>query len=188
MRNLHPFTDRQIRLLESVRKRIYDINDPDPDIITHESYEWSIEQTRQFGKIPKITFTPYTCQIKAELVHQAGLINDSNQRKIAEIRHQYGIREARNRESRLFDSEWNNIMLKVKKATFIAGLMNSLFSTRNQPLSVLMHLMQAIVMEEYGPQIKPQQPPMFDRREPRPAESPESEGIKAYDRQLADLE
>jgi hypothetical protein len=54
VRNPQPFTERQIRFLEAIREKIRQINDPDPDIITHESYEFNIEQTKQFGKIPKI--------------------------------------------------------------------------------------------------------------------------------------
>ena len=65
MRNPQPFTERQIRILETIREKIQQINDPDPDIITHESYEFHIEQTKQFGKIPKIRFRPNSGQIKA---------------------------------------------------------------------------------------------------------------------------
>ena len=42
MRNLAPFTDRQIRLLEAVREKVFQIEDPDPDIITDESYEFHV--------------------------------------------------------------------------------------------------------------------------------------------------
>ena len=84
-RNLNPFTDRQLRLLETVREKIRQLNDPNPEIIHHESFEWFIEQTRQFGKIPKIRFRPHCCQIKAELIESAGLVDKVKEEQISQI-------------------------------------------------------------------------------------------------------
>ena len=83
LRNPNPFTTRQIKLLEAVRERIRGIDNPDPEIITNESYEFNIEQTRQFGKIPKIRFRPNSCHIKSELVEKAGLVDIGRQEQIS---------------------------------------------------------------------------------------------------------
>jgi len=37
----------------------------------------------------------------------------------------------------LFETEWDNIMFKAKKATFIAGYINQLFASDDQTLSEL---------------------------------------------------
>jgi len=58
MRNPNPFTTRQLHLLQAVHEKIKAINDPDPDVITHEIYEFTTSATKDFGKIPKITFRP----------------------------------------------------------------------------------------------------------------------------------
>ena len=154
MRNPNPFTARQIRLLEAIRNKLREINDPDPEVITNESYKFHTEQTKQFGKIPKIKFKQNGCYIKAELIEKAGLIDESQNAKKAEIRKKFGIREARNSRANLFESEWNNIMLKVKKAIFTAAYINQLFTTGQQTVADPIALLQGIVMEEYAGQIK----------------------------------
>ena len=73
IRNPNPFTERQTRLLEAIQKKISEINDPDPEIITHETYEWFTQKTRQFGNIPKISFSPHSCLTKAEIIQKQGL-------------------------------------------------------------------------------------------------------------------
>ena len=189
MRNPNPFTNRQIKLLEAIRERIRQINDPDPEIITHESYEFHTEQTKQFGKIPKIRFRPHSSQIKAELIREAGLIDKSREEKTAQIRQKYGIREARNKEARLFESEWNNIMLKAKKATITVALINQLFANRDQALSDPVWLMQSIVMDEYASQIKAKKKPIHPFETPqKTAEAQEKKGIKPYNEELGEVE
>ena len=188
MRNPNPFTNRQIQFLEVIRKRIRQINDPNPEIITHETYEFHTEQTKQFGKIPKIRFRPHSSQIKAELIRAAGLIDKSREEKIAQIRQKYGIRETRNREARLFESEWNNIMLKAKKATFTMALMNQLFANQDQALSEPVQLMQSIVVDEYASQIKAKKKQIHPSETLKTAETQENNRIKPYDEQLAELE
>jgi len=105
MRNPNSFTDRHIRLLEAVRNKVQQINDPDPEIIFNELYEFYIRQTREFGRIPKIRFKPHSCQIKAELIRDAGLIDNTKEKELNNLRQKYGIAGARNKESRLFEAE-----------------------------------------------------------------------------------
>ena len=193
IRNPNPFTERQLRLLKAIQKKINEINDPDPEIITHESYEWFTEQTKQFGKIPKIRFYPNSCLAKAEIIEKAGLINESRQQEIAQLRENIGIKKPRDKESRimarLFESEWNNIMLKAKKATFTVALINQLFCSIDQTISEPIEHLQNIVMEEYSPQIKAKRDNINEKtKEKSRSETQENTGIKPYDEELAQLE
>ncbi len=148
MRNCNSFTERQIKLIRALDKKIAEIDDPDPEIITHESYEWKIEQTKQFGKIPKITFHPHSCQVKAEIVRNAGLDNAKREKELSQIRQRYGIAESRHSHARLFEAEFNNIMLKIKKAVYTVGFVNNLFTGNGKQIAVPLTLLQQIVLEE----------------------------------------
>lgn len=185
IRNPNPFTERQIRLLEAIREKIRQIDDPDPDIITHESYDWFIESTRQFGRIPKIRFHPKSCQIKAELIEKAGLVDEARQEQISQIRRKYGIRKARNGLANLFESEWNNIMLKFKKATFVAAYINQLFATDQQTIAEPMQLLQSVVMDEYSKQIKAKKDIIHSKEK---LESQENKRVRSYEEELMEVE
>lgn len=148
MRNCNSFTTRQIKLIRALDKKIAEIDDPDPEIITHESYEWKIEQTKQFGKIPKIKFHPHSCQVKAEIVRNAGLDNAKREKELSDIRHRYGISESRHNHARLFEAEFNNIMLKIKKAVYTVGFVNNLLTGNGNQIAVPLALLQQIVLEE----------------------------------------
>jgi len=188
IRNTNPFTERQVRILEAVREKIRQIDDPDPDVITHDSYDWNVESTKQFGKIPKIRFHPKSCQIKAELIEKAGLVDEVRQEQISQIRRKYGIRKARNGLANLFESEWNNIMLKAKKATFTLALVNLLFSAECQTVSDPIALLQQIVMDEYGPQIRERTEPLHPSNPKGTSNSHEIKGMKPYDQELSELD
>jgi hypothetical protein len=161
------------------------INDPDPDIITHESYEFHIKQTKQFGKIPKIKFRLNSGQIKARIIEKAGLIDESQNDKRAEIRKKFGIREGRNSKANLFESEWNNIMLKAKKATFVAAYINQLFAAHTQTIAELMQLMQTIIQDEYKEQIKAKRETIHSKEKP---DTQENESLKSYEEELMEVE
>jgi len=148
MRNCNSFTKRQINLIKALNMRIAKINDPDPEIITHESYKWTIEQTKQFGKIPKIKFYPHSCQVKAEIVRESGIIDRNRNHELSKIRQKYGIKESRYSNARLFEAELNNIMLKVKKAVYTVGYINNLFTAKDSSIAEPLVLLQKIVMEE----------------------------------------
>ena len=193
IRNPNPFTERQTRLLKAIREKICEINEPDPEIITHESYEWCTEQTKQFGKIPKIRFYPNSCLTKAEIIEKAGLIDESRQQEIAQLRENMGIKRPRDKISRinarLFESEWNNIMLKAKKATFTVALINQLFCSMDQTISEPIEHLQNIVMDEYSPQIKTKRNDINGKEEEKSgSETQENTGIKPYDEELSQLE
>ena len=193
IRNTNPFTERQVRLLEVIRKKISEINDPDPEIITHESYEWFTEQTKQFGSIPKIRFYPNSCLTKAEIIGKAGLINESRQQEITQLRENIGIKKPRDKISRirarLFESEWNNIMLKAKKATFTVALINQLFCSIHETISEPIEHLQNIVMDEYSPQIKVRREGIHGKKKEKiGSETQENTGIKPYDEELTEIE
>jgi len=186
VRNLNPLTNRQVRLLEAIREKIRQISDPDPEIIIHESYEFYTESTKHFGKIPKLRFKPRSSKIKAEIVQKAGLVDENREAEIAAIREKYGVQKARNGLAMLFESEWNNIMLKLKKSVFVAGYVNQLFATEHQTLSEPTLLIQWIVKNEYAPQIRTKCKPITQGRET--AKGKEPEGQKSYDEELAEVE
>lgn len=193
IRNTNALTERQTRLLEAIQKKICEINDPDPEIITHESYEWFAQQTRQFGKIPKIRFFPNSCLTKAEIIEKAGLVNESRQQEIAQLRKNIGIKKPRDKISRirarLFESEWNNIMLKAKKATFTVALINQLFCSMDQTISEPIKHLQNIVMNEYSPQIKIKRKDINGKeKEKSGSKTQENTSIKPYDEELRDIE
>ena len=157
IRKQNPFTKRQIKFLESIHYKIKEINDPDKSYISQESYSFQIKQTKQFGKIPKIVFTPHGAQTKADIVKTAELINESREKEIDLIRTKMGFTNPRGKDhrilARLFESEWNNIMLKAKKATFTMAFINNLFATDCQQVADPVLLFQGIVMEEYAEKI-----------------------------------
>jgi len=183
IRKQNPFTKRQIRFLKSIQDKVREINDPDKPYISHESHSFQTKQTKQFGKIPKIVFAPYGTQIKAEIVRNAGLVNKSKDGEIDQIRAKMGFSNPRDKEhrifARLFESEWNNIMLKVKKATFSMALINNLFATNYQQVADPVLLLQSIVMDEYNREIKTDK--KIIQRDEKPCK-PLSE--KSYDDEL----
>lgn len=182
-RNKNPFTDRQLRLLEAIRAKIQEINDPKPEVIRHDSYEFYTIQTKKYGKIVKIRFPSRSTQIKAELAESAGLYNGARREKLAEIRKQRGIKMARNTDAMLFEEEWNGIVFKLKKAMYTAGLINFMFAEDGSSLAEPCRLMQEIVLTEY-PNITAKKCPIHIKN----AETPESKGIRPYTDDLAECD
>ena len=151
MRNPNPFTKRQIQLLAALRNRLVQITDPDPEIITHESFTWATKATKQFGTIPTIIFKPTGSanRIKGEIVREAKLLNQKREEDLINIQLQFGIRARKHKEARLFNAELDNLMFAIKKHTYAAALINKLFATESQKLSDPIQLMQRIIMTEH---------------------------------------
>ena len=193
IRNPNPFTQRQIQLLKAIREKIHEINAPDPEIITDESYEWFTAQTKQYGRIPKIRFYPNSCLIKSEIIEKAGLINESRQQERMRLREKIiGIDAPKDKESRikarLFESEWNNIMLKAKKATFTVGLINQLFCSTQQTVSDPIEHLQHIVRDEYSPQISTSRKGYCaKKKEMRKTEVFPPKNYRPYDQELREI-
>lgn len=154
MRSPKPFTSKQVKLLKALNDKLSEIDDPNKEIITHEEYSWQIKQTKQFGKIPKIRFSPHSCQIKAEIIRSSGLIDDTRENQLSEIRRKYGVKNIRHTQARRFEAEISNIMLKIKKAVYTVGYINHLFSFET-PIATPLALLQEIVIEEQERDLKP---------------------------------
>jgi hypothetical protein len=145
MRAHNPFTARQINLLKTLSAKLQEI---DNRLITHVSYQWKIQPTRCFGKIPKISFTPHSCYVKAQIIRDSGTNTTIDEQTITLLRKKYGIKEVRYSQARLFESELNNIMLKIKKALHTLAVINNLFSDNDTLVAEPINMLQQIVMEE----------------------------------------
>ena len=148
MRNNNPFTKRQIDFIKALNNKIIAIDDPGPEIITHNSYQWKIEQTKQFGKIPKIKFHTHSCQIKTDIIRAAGLIDKNRDYELSNIRQRHIIKPSKYGKARLFEAELNNIMFKIKKAVYTVGYINNLFTENGSQIAEPLALLQQIIMEE----------------------------------------
>ncbi|MBC2714942.1 MAG: hypothetical protein HF978_06495 [Desulfobacteraceae bacterium] len=126
--------------------------------------------------------------MKAELIRDAGLIDDAKEEELNSLRQKYGIAGARNKESRLFEAEWNNMMFKLKKATYTVALINHLFASSNQSVSEPIKLMQQIVLEEYSSQIQSTKKPIYSPDKIKSSETTKNERVRPYDEELADIE
>lgn len=149
MRNPNPFTQRQLQLLEALRNRLVQMTDPDPEIITHESYSWASKTTKNFGTIPTIIFNKNANQIKAEIIRAAGLTNPDKEQALNKIRKQYGIQERQHKEARLFNAEMDQLMFNVKKHTHASAYINKIFATKRQQLSDPITIIQNAIMTEF---------------------------------------
>ena len=185
-RNIYPFTARQLRFLEAIQSKLVQITDPDPEFITHETFEFKIKQTKQFGPLPAIVFKPHSNQIKAEIVRKAGLIDKDREAALQKIREKYGIHAQRHREARLFNAEWDNLMLKVKKAVYASAWINKLFSTEKQVVSAPIKILQQIVMQEYVKEIGQTFSPIHDGGVDRSIN--EVRCVESYKDELMDLD
>jgi hypothetical protein len=145
MRTHNPFTVRQINLLQTLSTKLQDI---DNRLITHISYQWKSQSNRCFGQIPKISFTPHSCYVKAQIIHDSGIHSAIDEQTITLLRKKYGIKKVRYSQARLFESELNNIMLKIKKALHTLAFINNLFSDNDTLVAEPIALLQQIVMEE----------------------------------------
>ncbi len=181
-RNKNPFTPRQLRLLEAIRDKIKEINDPNPDVIRHDRYKFFTVQTKKYGKLVKVKFPPRSTQIKAEITEKAGLYTKERREKLAEIRKERGIKTARNTDAMLFEEEWNAIAFKLKKAMYTTGLINFMFATGQEPLADPCRLMQGIIMTEY-PNITAKQDPI-----PTDEDQAQKKKGKSYEEELMEVE
>jgi len=188
MRAQNPFTDRQLRLLETIRHRLRAMNDPDPEVITNEEFSWGMELTSEFGRIPKLKFHTQATRIKAELIQKACPMAEAKEKELAKIRAKYDVQGAKYKEASRFESEFNNLMIKAKKAMATVAMINQMFATEGQVVSDPIKLLQEIVNIEYGSLVKSPKEPIHTPRDHAPAETRENKGIEPYDVQLERME
>ena len=124
---------------------------------------------------------------------KAGLINESIQQEIAQLRQNIGIKKPRDKESRInarcFESEWNNIMLKAKKATFTVALINQLFCSNDQTISEPIEHLQNIVMDEYSPQINAKREDIHGKKKDESGTANyQNKNFKPYDKELTETD
>ena len=84
----------------------------------------------------------------------------------------------------MFESEWNNIQFKLKKAAVALAFMNQISATDQQKIAEPINLIQQIIIEEFGDEIRAKKP-IHDYQ---PLNSPNSEGIRSYSDELEELE
>jgi len=149
---------KQHRFLEALTNRLKEIDDPNADIIIHDSYKYHSVTLKHFGIIPKITFAPYgkSTQIKAEIMRTANLYDEPRQQEIAQIREKYSLKKARETETRilarLFESYWNNYWRSIKTALKRIEQAQKLFITqsnseKNETISKPMRILMGNVAD-----------------------------------------
>jgi len=161
------------------------MNDPDPEVITNEGFSWGVELTSEFGRIPKLKFHTQATRIKAELIQTACPMPEAKEKELAQIRAKYGLQRAKYKDACRFESEFNNLMIKAKKAMVTVAMINQMFATEDQEISDPIRLLQEIVSTEYGSMIRAPREPIHRPKGHEPAETQENKGIERYDVQLA---
>ena len=146
-----PQQSKQSRFLTALTNRLRQMDDPNPEVITHDSYHYHETTLKGIGTIPKITFTPYgqSTKIKAEILRKSNLGNESRQQEIAQIRAKFGLKTARDTQNRilarLFESYWTNYWRSIRTALARIEQAQKLFITTSdkgetisEPMKILM--------------------------------------------------
>ena len=152
MRSLTPYTDRQHRFLRALCGKIKEIQ-TDPELEGLDSVSWRLTHTKEMGTIPVPVFTTSANRHKSDILHRAGLIDPKQQERLAKIREEFGIIPQKNHEARLFNSEWNNLAFKLKKAATTLAIANNLFTAHEEQETALaepVKLIQQIILQHSG--------------------------------------
>ena len=188
VRSHDPFTKRQLLFLEALRNKICDITDPEPEILTHEDYAWHYEQTKEFGRIPKIRFKPYSTRIKAEIMKNASLVSKDKEIALEKMRKKYGINSDKYSRARNFESEWNSLMVKALRAMKVLARLNSMFAAKGQSVSDLVKMLQEIVLAESFTSKNHSKKQIFQTTISETAEKPKFKRERPYNEVLEGLE
>lgn len=151
--SLSPFTSRRKRFIDSLSEVLQELDDPEcVDVST--TYEFRVEQTKEFGLIPKIRFVPYgkDCWWKAEVVRRAGLVSKDTTAKVERLREDLGYQGARDREHRVlarqFESYWNKLVHQLTKAAKALSYVNYALSKQECRLAEPIKLIQQTALQE----------------------------------------
>ena len=110
------------------------------------------------------------------------------QEQISQIRQKYGIKKARNGLANLFESEWNNIMFKAKKAAFALAFINQRFSNASQRVADPIDALQHIIVEEHASQIQEGNPHLTCNEIGKDHLKGKGETFTPYDEELMKIE
>lgn len=172
---------KQYRFIEAVYKKLREMDNLEPEIITHDSYEWHKMTLKGFGTIPKLTFGPYGkgTKIKAEIMRSANLLDESRHKEIEGLRRKFNFQKARDHEdrilARLFESYWNSYWKGVIRALYRIEQAQKLFIKPNETISEPIQILMGKSLPNSS----------FDLKSPQKPDFPD---IKPYDAILAELE
>ena len=181
VRNHNPFTARQLRFIAAIRETLTEISDPENPFIS-EHFEWRCQTTNNFGKTVKIHFQPFSSRTKAEIVDKAGLIHPNQEAATDQLRAKYGLKKDQFTKARLFESEWNNLIHKAKRAVKTIAYLNMMFAEDGENIAEPIKIMQDIALAELSlaPIKKAIHPP-------KTAKTAEKRHHKPYNQILAEL-
>jgi hypothetical protein len=150
MINMDPFTIKEEDFLVALRKRVIEIRNP-KDYIDGRDYRFYVENTKTFGSIPKIKFTPDAQVIKHEIMLDAGY-----KPVIMKARFKDRVKQA----AKAFDSVWNRIFARQVRHGKEMAYINSQFTEIGQATSDLIRLIQiCITPAQTGEPIQRKNPP-----------------------------
>lgn len=142
--------EKHSKFIKAVVKKLKELDDPYPEVITHEGYQYSFRFVNKYRrKLPWITFTPYgsDTRIKAEIMRRAGLeISDEHLKKVIDLRIKHGLERKNISKNNLlakkFRKRWNsywNEKAKAIEALQEAQLQFSKpYETIAEPISLMM--------------------------------------------------
>lgn len=144
-RNPNPFTERQLKLVSSLRETLQFL------LETGRDYEFKLKRTKQFGLIPTIQFSNNAQDIKTEIINNAGLYDEERKQKLREIQEKFGVRARVDHEARLFNSEFDNLIFALKKHLYAIALITNQFAgLRPDDSERFFSLLQESVLRDFA--------------------------------------
>lgn len=142
-RNLSPLTPRQLRIFEALSKKLKDIDDPEKEVLTDESYDFLVSNHEKYGRIVRLRFSPHDSQAKADVFREAVTVLSENQVK---RRQGKTVQEARHSDAMVTEAAFLDLMHKAKKAVFLLAYVNQRFPG-------IIPVLQGVVKEEYSQEL-----------------------------------
>ena len=143
----------QKKWLEALTAKLWEIDDPNPEVLRHDTYEWSLTNLKGIGFIPKISFSPHgrDTQKKAEIMRNAGLVQKQDwKEKKARIAKEKGLKLADDKEDRQLARTFNKLSIgywsKVRSAILLLQEAQMRFCKDGETLSVPVQLIIADIL------------------------------------------
>ena len=137
---------KQEHFLIALRNKLKEMEDPNPDIITHDSYTYHETTLAEYAKMPKIRFHPYGKSkiIKAEIMRTSNIYDEKTEKRIDEIKEKYkstttfpSPKQLKEQEDTIlanrFDSYWNNYWRSIRTALNRINQAQKIFITTSNP-------------------------------------------------------